>query len=164
MGQARPARIGNTDLEITFRPARPDETPALSNLALRSKAHWGYDADFLEKTERELTVKAVDAARGRVFLAEQRDAVVGFYGLEHEPPVMGLDSMFVDPKCNGTGVGAALMDHAKATAKAFGATTLQIEADPNAEGFYLRVGAQRIGETPSGSIPGRLLPLLELTL
>ena len=42
--------------------------------------------------------------------------------------------------------------------------TLHIHSDPFAEGFYLRNGAIRIGETPSGSIPGRLLPLLRLDL
>lgn len=39
-----------------------------------------------------------------------------------------------------------------------------IDADPNAEPFYRAMGAVRIGATPSGSIPGRELPLLEFTL
>lgn len=149
---------------MTIRAARPDETQALSDLALRSKAHWGYDADFLEKTERELTVKAVEVAQGRVFVAEQGGKVVGFYGFEHEPPLLGLDFMFVEPASIGTGVGAALMGHATAAAKDLGATTLQIVSDPNAEGFYRRMGAKRVGESPSGSIPGRTLPVLELIL
>ena len=101
---------------------------------------------------------------GRVFVAERGGVVVGFYGFEHEPPVLGLDFMFVEPSHIGTGVGAALMDHARAMAKKLGATTLQIESDPNAEGFYLHMGAKRVGETPSGSIPGRSLPLRELAL
>ena len=56
------------------------------------------------------------------------------------------------------------MRHAIATARASGARTLRIEADPYAEPFYQAMGAMRIGETPSGSIPGRMLPLLHLTL
>lgn len=132
MAQAQPARLGKADLEIIIRPAWPDETRALSDLALRSKAHWGYDADFLEKTERELTVKAVEVAQGRVFVAERNGAVVGFYGFEHTPPELGLDFMFVEPASIGSGVGSALMDHAKATAKGYGAKSLRIESDPNA--------------------------------
>jgi DNA polymerase III delta subunit len=69
-----------------------------------------------------LTVRAVEAARGRVFVAEQGGVVFGFYGFEHEPPVLGLDFMFVDPASIGAGVGAALMDHASAMAKKLGAT------------------------------------------
>ena len=30
-----------------LRPARPEEAGLLSDLALRSKAHWGYPPDFL---------------------------------------------------------------------------------------------------------------------
>ena len=32
-----------------LRPARPGEAAALSDLALRSKAHWGYDQAFLDR-------------------------------------------------------------------------------------------------------------------
>ncbi len=31
-------------------------------------------------------------------------------------------------------------------AAAWGAKSVEIEADPNAEGFYLRMGARRVGE------------------
>jgi predicted acetyltransferase len=39
---------------------------------------------------------------------------------------------------------------------------LAIQADPNAEPFYLSRGAVRVGTEPSQSIPDRVLPLLEL--
>ncbi len=42
-----------------------------------------------------------------------------------------------------------------------GAESVEIEADPNAEGFYLRMGARRVGENVY-EIEGhrRLLPLM----
>jgi hypothetical protein len=36
-------------------------------------------------------------------------------------------------------------------------------ADPYAESFYAKYGAERIGEAPSGSIPGRFLPRMRFT-
>ena len=48
-------------------------------------------------------------------------------------------------------------------AAALGVTALSIESDPHAEGFYLRLGARRIGEVPS-TLPGRVLPLLEFRI
>jgi hypothetical protein len=39
-----------------------------------------------------------------------------------------------------------------------------IRADPNAVGFYLRAGTRVIGEIPSDSIAGRVLPLLVLAV
>jgi hypothetical protein len=56
-----------------------------------------------------------------------------------------------------------LFDHAVRRAAALGAKTLSIEADPNAEGFYRRMGARRVGENVY-EIEGhrRELPLLIL--
>ncbi len=45
--------------------------------------------------------------------------------------------------------------------EASGGATLRIASDPNAEGFYLKMGARRVGETPSQP-EGRALPLLLL--
>jgi len=64
----------------------------------------------------------------------------------------------------GTGVGSRLFGAAVETARNSGANRLEIEADPHAEGWYRDRGAERIGETPSGSIPDRMLPVLELRL
>ena len=44
------------------------------------------------------------------------------------------------------------------------AAELRIEADPEAVPFYQRMGAKITGSAPSGSIPGRRLPLLRYTL
>jgi hypothetical protein len=39
-----------------------------------------------------------------------------------------------------------------------------LQSDPHAEGFYLAMGAQRIGQSESTVTPGRMLPLLRLVL
>jgi len=54
-----------------------------------------------------------------------------------------------------------LFAHAVAQARKLGQRTLKIEADPNAEGFYTRMGARRVGEAVT-EIEGqrRELPLL----
>ncbi|SCB67628.1 GCN5-related N-acetyltransferase [Bacillus mycoides] len=36
-----------------------------------------------------------------------------------------------------------------------------IDSDPNAKGFYVKMGAKLIGETPSTVFKNRLLPLLQ---
>ncbi|HRQ24481.1 MAG TPA: hypothetical protein PLF42_13725, partial [Anaerolineales bacterium] len=62
------------------------------------------------------------------------------------------------------GVGRALWAKAEALALAAGLTVIGVDSDPFAEGFYLAMGAERIGEAPSGAIPGRMLPRLEKRL
>lgn len=80
------------------------------------------------------------------------------------PDGVGLDYMFVDPDFVGRGVGRALMDHAIALARELGHGSLTIVADPNAEGFYCRMGAERIGSQASDVDPHRQLPLLRIVL
>jgi GNAT superfamily N-acetyltransferase len=159
------ARLGQADLEvIVVRPARPDEAPALSALALRSKAHWGYDADFLARCRLVLTVspRVIDA--GQVFVAEDHARVLGLCALDDRDAELKVDLLYVEPTAIGSGAGRALWSHAVSRARQLGLLSLSVVADPNAEGFYLRMGAARIGTVPSEVDPGRNLPLLRLAI
>ena len=145
---------------MLLRPARAEEAGELTELALRSKAHWGYDADFIAACRAELTIVPGDVEARRVTVAEVGGRVVGFYTLDGAPPVVELGQMFVEPTHIGGGIGRALWRHAVATAARLGSAGLTIEADPHAEAFYLAMGATRTGTVPSGSVAGRELPRL----
>jgi GNAT superfamily N-acetyltransferase len=73
--------------------------------------------------------------------------------------------LFVAPDVLRSGLGRRLWAHLEDTARAAGARRLEVDSDPHAEGFYLAMAMRRIGDAPSGSIPGRMLPHLakELT-
>jgi GNAT superfamily N-acetyltransferase len=147
-----------------IRRARPDEAPLLSDLALRAKGHWGYDAAFLEACRAELTIAPESIMQRDIFVVEEDGRVLGFYALAGAIPEAELDDLFVEPDAIGKGYGRLLWDHAAARMRESGATSFIIQADPYAEGFYRAMGAERIGEAPSGSIPGRMLPLLRAHL
>ncbi|MBW4716806.1 GNAT family N-acetyltransferase [Saccharothrix obliqua] len=143
---------------MLLRAARPGEAAALSALALRSKAHWGYDAAFLEACRAELTLRPDDLTAQRATAAQVGDRVVGFYTLAGQAPGGELTCLFVEPDHIGTGVGRRLWQHAVDTARALNFQRFTLDADPFAEDFYRKMGAVRIGFEPSGSIPGRVLP------
>lgn len=149
---------------VEIRAAVPGEAAALSALALRSKAHWGYDADFLDACRDELTLRDDELAARRTVVAELDGTVAGFGTLEGEPPYGELGMLFVEPAAIGRGLGGALLAALVARARSAGFTRLAIDADPNAEAFYLAHGAVRVGAVASGSVPGRVLPQLELDL
>ncbi|MET8910816.1 GNAT family N-acetyltransferase [Micromonospora sp. NPDC004551] len=146
-----------------IRPARPDEAAELTELALRSKAHWGYDAEFLARCRAELTLTPETVADHPVAVAERNGRPVGLAALAGDPPDVELAMLFVDPPAIGTGTGRALFDHAAATARSLGARVLWIEADPGAEPFYRHVGATPAGTSVSPST-GRELPRLRYDL
>ncbi len=144
---------------LVIRAARADEAAALTDLAMRSKAYWGYEADFLARCRAALEVKTAALSAQPRFVAERRGRRLGFYGFEPLPDGVGLDYLFVEPDCVGQGVGRALWRHALAVAARLGHPTLTVVADPNAAGFYRRMGAEPAGGQESELEPGRILPV-----
>ena len=147
-----------------IRAARPEEAALLSALALRSKGHWGYDADFLERCRAELTLKPEEIDGRPTSVYREGKRVLGFYALELSGDAADVAHFFVAPEAIGRGIGRALWHHLVETALERGVIRLSVAADPFAEGFYARMGLRRAGERPSGSIPGRTLPYLEMSL
>ncbi len=147
-----------------IRPARAGEADLLTDLSLRSKAVWNYDAKFMAKCRSIMRVKVENIEQRPHFVAELHGRIVGFYGFEPEEEGVGLDYMFIEPDFIGRGVGRSLWNHAVELARRLGHANLIVVSDPNAEGFYLRMGARRIGARPSDLEPGRSLPLLKYPL
>jgi GNAT superfamily N-acetyltransferase len=151
--------------QMTVRPARTDEAAALSAMCKRAKAHWGYDAEFMALSDASLTIAPSLIETGRVLVAENGGQILGMASLEPlQDGAFDLLHMFVEPSAIGTGVGRVLFGDIATLARKLGALRLSILADPHAEAFYLRMGAQRIGDAPSDAIPGRFLPLLTFDL
>jgi GNAT superfamily N-acetyltransferase len=151
-------------VSVTVRPARAAEAEAISALALRSKAHWGYDADFLTACRADLTIRPEWCDGVRLVVAEQDGVLLGYARVAGEPPVGELAGLFVDPAAIGRGVGGVLLRHAVRMAAGFGMSALEIVSDPNAEPFYRHAGAVRTGVARSTVDPDRLLPRLELAV
>ena len=155
-----------------IRPARPGEAGALTALVLRSKAHWGYGPDFMARVRPLLTVTPEMVAKRPVVVLEDGALVAGLYALsevddgpaDDDGATAELDLLFVDPGHLGRGHGARLFAHASAAARAAGAARLVVESDPNAVGFYERMGMARTGGRASPVEAGRVLPLLALDL
>ncbi|WP_235737565.1 GNAT family N-acetyltransferase [Nocardioides alcanivorans] len=150
--------------DITLRAARADEAALLTELALRSKGHWAYPEEFLVACRDELTVS--ERLLPRVTVAEVGGQVCGFALLatERRGDEGELAMLFVDPPWIGKAVGGVLMQAVLREARSRGLRTLVLDADPGAQGFYERYGATKVGVSPSGSIPDRVLPRMRFTL
>lgn len=149
---------------ITLRPARTEEAPALSELCMISKAYWGYDAAFMNACRDELTIGPADFARAQIQIADDGGKLAGMAQLQLQGAAAELDKLYVHPDFIGAGIGRALFDWAARQARDAGAKVMSIDADPDAAAFYRRMGAVDDGVSPSGSIPGRTLPRLRITL
>lgn len=147
------------------RPARAGEANSLTALCLRSKAHWGYDADFMRLCVPSLTVKEESIAEGRVLVAIDADGrTIGTVSVGRDGDDAELALMFVDPAAIGGGTGRTLFEAAVTLARGLGYRRMTILADVNAAPFYERMGARFLRNEPSDAIPGRVLPFYEYDL
>lgn len=147
---------------LAIRRALPSEAGSLTQVALRSKAHWGYDDGFMARVAHMLTISEGYVAQWPMFVAQLDDEVVGFYGLRDTEGTLYLTDLWVLPQHIGFGLGRQLWNHAVDQVRRLKREAFLIAADPNAEPFYLRMGARRVGETDGGA--GRMIPLMRFDL
>ena len=146
---------------MDIKRATPNDAEALTRIAFAAKRYWGYPERWMERWRESLTITPEFVGRNEVYAATLDEEILGFYALAGEGREIQLEHLWVSPERIGSGVGRLLFDHAVRRAASLGAEMLRVEADPNAEGFYRRMGATRVGET-SYPIDGqrRTLPLL----
>jgi GNAT superfamily N-acetyltransferase len=146
-------------MRIEIRRAVSSDSERATELARLAKAHWGYPAEWLERWHDDLAITAEDIEKHRTFVAMVDGEVVGVCQLQEGEVGAMLEHVWVDPIVHGKGVGRALVEHATNAAKG----VIAVVADPNAERFYIKLGATRVGDVhaPMPGAPSRKLPLLE---
>jgi len=146
-----------------IRRAAPEEADTLTQIALDAKRHWGYPEHWIKHWESDLTISADFIREHHVYVAEQEGAVRGFYALCVNGNKADLEHMWVTPASIGTGIGKELFLDAMDRAATLEVREIEISADPNAAGFYERMGASQIGEDDA-SIDGQVRKLPRLRI
>ena len=152
-------------MDVHIRRARPDEAKVLTEIALAAKRHWGYPENWIEHWKNDLTITPDFIANNEMYVAVSGEEIVGCCAIAFSDSLTELEHMWIRPEHMGTGVGRALFTHARERAADLKIPMMELSADPNAEGFYQRMGAQRIGEVKS-EIEGkpRVLPRMSVNL
>ena len=118
----------------------------------------------MEACRSELSLEPRDLQLTPIAVAERDGKPIGVAQIKVVGDEADLLKLFVEPNALHSGIGQALFAWAADMAKQLGATRLTIEADPDAAPFYRRMGACDVGQAPSGSVPGRMLPKLAVNL
>ena len=146
-----------------IRKAHPEEAATLTRIAHDAKRYWGYPERWIKHWESDLTISPEFITNNQVLVADEEGEIRGFYALcinEHQAE---LEHMWVAPAFIGAGLGKQLFLDAMERATSLNIRDIGISSDPNAAGFYERMGARRIGEVDS-EIEGetRKLPRLKI--
>lgn len=134
-------------MELTIRKAIPEEAAALSNIAVQAKAHWGYAKEQLELWGKEFLTVSSDYIRDHhVWVACSNAVAVGFSGVRIHDAEAELDHLWILPEYIGQGIGKQLFLYTAKMMNEIGYPEIVFTSDPHSDGFYRKLGAERIGD------------------
>jgi ribosomal protein S18 acetylase RimI-like enzyme len=150
---------------IAIRKVKPEEVDEMTRIALSAKAYWGYPERLMEIWAPQLIFSPEYFEENESWAAEMDGVPVAFYTLQEKDGNGWIENLWVLPEFIGRGIGKRLFLHAVSRSRMKGYLVLQLEADPNAMGFYEKMEMRRIGERKS-EIEGqpRILPVMEMSL
>lgn len=150
---------------ILIRRIDPKEADALTQIALSAKRHWGYPERWMEHWSPQLTFTPDYFEEHEGWVAVDNEKPIAFYTLEDHNGIAWIENLWVAPEYIGKGVGKELFIHALNLARQRGCKSLRLEADPNATGFYERMGMMKIDGRHSevDGLP-RILPIMAMAL
>ena len=125
------------------------DAQTLTQIALDAKRHWGYPEHWIKHWESDLTISAEFITSNHVYVAENEGEIRGFYALCLVDEKAELEHLWVRPSHIGTGIGKELFLDAMERAAKLNVSEVGLSADPNAAGFYKRMGASQVGEIDS---------------
>lgn len=148
-----------------IRRATTDDTTTLTNLAHAAKRYWDYPETWIQQWRDELTISNNFVNENDVYVFVGEGEVRGFYGLVLRGEKAELEHLWVAPQHIGAGVGKELFIHAMRRAASRDVSEVELSADPNAEGFYKKMGAHRIGEVRADMDENpRTVPRMSITV
>ena len=150
-------------IEPSIRRARAEDGDRLREITRLSKGYWGYDENLVREWSDGFDFSPKKFREQELYVAELNGQIVAWMGLV--PPISGvalLDDLWVEPSTIGHGVGSTLFTVARQRAEALGASLMEWEAEPNALGFYKKMGGRYLRQ--SASEWGRQLTMMGVDL
>jgi GNAT superfamily N-acetyltransferase len=150
---------------VNVRRALPGESQALTELAFAAKALWGHLEAQLRAWANDLRISPESILSEPTFVIEEERGLVGVVQLGTKNRPWSIEHLWVHPAEVRRGLGSQLVRHVLRYARERGEPELQVDSDPQAEQFYLRLGARRVGEVaaPIEGHPSRVRPQLVLS-
>ena len=98
--------------KMKIEKAKNIDNIELSELTARSKAHWNYSSEQIEKWKDDLTISAEYIDKNEVYKLKEDDKLIGYYSFQSvDYKKVKLDNIFINPEFIGRGYGKILMNH-----------------------------------------------------
>ena len=145
-----------------IRRGRAEEGVRLKEIAIASKSHWGYEPERVRAWAEQGDFSPHALRKLVLFVAEAHGRAVAWASVELRGETAWLADLWVEPDWIGKGIGARLFGEAAAEARRLGAKGMEWEAEPNAHGFYAKMGGRQVRESTGDW--GRTLAVMRVEL
>lgn len=147
---------------LNFTDAEAKHTELLRDTLIKSKSHWGYSQEQLDKWRSNLTFEEEYINQNTVKLILKDNEIIGFFAIV-KGDISELDHLWLLPDAIGKGYGNLVFAQIISECNKLAISNIYITSDPDAEGFYLKKGAIKVGEVYSEA-QNRMLPKLKFTM
>ncbi len=144
----------------SIRRAKNEEAKYLSKIAIESEAYWGYDKNYMESFKSSYRLTEEFISKNPTYIIEDNKNILGFYGFMIKDKVASLEYLYVKPDSIGHGYGKLLWHHMINVCKKKDIKKVELVTSPQAEEFYIKMGARTVGQVESIVIKGRKVPKL----
>jgi len=133
-------------VDIEIHQAQPEDVEILRQTAIAAKSYWNYPDYLIQQWSQTPIITPDSLHNDIVYAARIGSLIIGWYRLLVRLPAVVLEDLWVLPDYIGKGIGRKLFEHAIEQAHLSGADHLELDADPNATPFYMRMGCHVVGE------------------
>lgn len=147
---------------LHFIGAKEKHAELLRDTLIKSKGYWGYSQNQLEEWRSNLTFTEEYINKNTVKLILKDNELIGFFAIM-KGNINELDHLWLLPDAIGKGYGNLVFAQILSECNKLDISYFYITSDPDAEGFYLKKGAIKVGEVYSEP-QKRMLPKLKFTV
>lgn len=149
--------------DMIFELATPADCESLSELAIRSKRHWGYSKEAMELWNVNLTITEEFMNSHTIIKATLEDDIVGFFALEEIQPTTRIAHYWVDTPFMRKGYGSAMFKYLKEFLKSKNVSKATVVLDPNGLAFFEKKGAKVLNKIEH-KVKNKFLLIVEIPI
>ncbi|MCP4181289.1 MAG: GNAT family N-acetyltransferase [bacterium] len=147
-------------MNIIIEKAKPEDSKEITKVIIASKKYWGYPEEWF-KQWNDLVITPQTIETRDFYVGRIKNEIIFVYSIKYlTVSKYELEDCWILPDYIGKGYGKLLFKDLDKKLDVLKCTSLRICSDPNAEGFYIKMGAVKIAEEPS-KIKGRIFPIFE---
>lgn len=148
---------------LSYKDADVSDGDLLTDTAFRSKKHWGYPDEWMQAWKPELKVDEAYISQNDVVKIYRHNIFIGFLAIKfHSESSAEIDHLWLLPEYINHGFGRYIFGYILNRIAQKGLHKATLVAEPNAKGFYEKMGGTVIGRHAS-KISGRFLDIYEFT-